>query len=111
MEILIAIMPLTVFIMVYIIISIQEWITDMRFYHRRTQKELNKIRRSLCKVECAEITVPAETTVSTGKVYVFGEPKVGIITGTVGYEQLEEMGATLNKAEKLIKEAKEKKVV
>jgi hypothetical protein len=104
MEILIGIMPLTVFIMVYIIISIQEWIDDIRFYHRRTQKELNRIRRSVGKVECVKSTVP------TGKVYVFGGPKIGTVTGTVGYEQLEEMGATLNEAEKLIKNARDWKI-
>jgi hypothetical protein len=90
MEILIGIMPLTVFIMVYIIISIQEWITDMRFYHRRTQKELNRIRRSVGKAECAKTTVP---------------------TGTIGYEQLKEMEATLNEAERLIKEAHDKTII
>lgn len=104
MEILIAIAPLTVFVVVYIIITIQEWIDDMRFYHQRTQKELNRIRRSVGKVECVETTAP------TGKVYVFGGPKVGTVTGTVGYEQLEEMGATLNEAEKLIKDARDWKV-
>lgn len=80
-------MPLTIFAVVYIIISIQEWITDMRFYRRRTQKELNRIRRSVGKAECVESTAP---------------------TGTVRYE--EEMGATLNEAERLIKEARDKTV-
>lgn len=105
MEIWFVIAPiLAVWIVGCLIISIQEWITDMQFYRRKTQKELNRIRRSLGKVECAE------TTVSTGKVYVFGGPKVGTVTGTVGYEQLEEMGATLNEADKLIKDAREWKV-
>lgn len=90
MEILIAIGPiLIVGVVGYFIISIQEWIADMRFYRRRTQRELNRIRRSVGKVECAESTVS---------------------TGTVRYEQPEEMGATLNEAEKLIKEAKDWKV-
>ena len=113
MEILIAIMPLTVFIMVYIIISIQEWIDDMRFYHRRTQKELNRIRRSVGKVECVKTGLPIGEieTLKPDKVYTFNKTKVGIITATVGYEQLKEMGANLNEAEKLIKEAKEKKII
>lgn len=36
--------------------------------------------------------------------------KVGTVTGTVGYEQLEEMGATLNEAERLIKEARDRTI-
>jgi hypothetical protein len=87
MEILIAIAPILIIGAAgYIIISIQEWITDMRFYRRRTQRELDRIKRSL----------------GPGKVYIFGGPKVGTVTGTVGYE---EMGATLDEAERLIKEA------
>jgi hypothetical protein len=49
-------------------------------------------------------------TLGPGKVYILDESKVGVVTGTVGYEELEEMGANLDVAEKLIKEAKEKKI-
>lgn len=85
----------------------------MRFYRRRMQKELNKISRSLGKVECVKQTLPTGEveTLGPGKVYIFGGPKVGTITGTVGYENLEEMGTNLNEVEKLIKEAKEKKIL
>jgi hypothetical protein len=72
----------------YIIVNIQDWIDDVRFYNRRTQKELERAKRT-----------------ST-----FDKQKVLTITGTVGYEQLEVMGARLSEAEKLIKEAKEKKI-
>ena len=41
----------------------------------------------------------------------FDKQKVGTVTGTVGYEQLEEMGATLDEAERLIKEAHDRAVV
>ena len=110
MELLFVIAPL--FVVGYVIISIQDWITDMRFYCRRTQKEPDRIKRSLGKVDCAKHTLSTGEveTLGPGKVYVFGGPKVGTVTGTVGYEQLEEMGATLDEAEKLIKEAKEKKI-
>lgn len=108
MEILITIAPiLIVGVVSYFIISIQEWITDVRFYRRRTQKELDRIRASFCKVPIGEL--------ESDKVYVFSEPKVGTVTGTVGSsllcnEELKEMDANLDEAEKLIKEAKEKKI-
>lgn len=108
MEILIAIAPiLIVGVVGYFVVLIQEWITDMRFYRRRTQKELDRIKRSLGKVECVKTILPdgKMETLGSGKVYVFGEPKTGIVTGTVGYEELEEMGANLDEAERLIKEA------
>lgn len=113
MELLFAIAPiLIVFVIGYVIISIQDWITDMRFYRRRTQRELNRIRRSLGKVECVKTTLPTGEveTLGPGKVYIFGGPKVGTVTGTVEYEQLEEMGATLDAAERLIKEAHDRAV-
>ena len=113
MELLFVIAPiLIVFVVGYVIISIQDWITDMRFYRRRTQRELNRIRRSLGKVTCAEHTLPTGEveTLGPGKVYIFGGSKVGTVTGTVGYKQLEEMGATLDEAERLIKEAHDRAV-
>lgn len=84
----------------------------MDYRYRRRKKELDRIRRSLGKVECVKTVLPTGEveTLGPGEVYIFGGPKVGIITGTVGYEQLEEMGANLDAAEKLIKEAKEKKI-
>ena len=68
MELLIAIAPiLIVGVVGYFVISIQEWISDVRFYRRRTQRELNRIRRSLGKVDCAKHTLP------TGEVEVINE--------------------------------------
>ena len=112
MEILIGITPLIVFVVYFVIVSIQEWITDMRFYRQRTQKELNRIRRLLGKVDCAKHTLPTGEVevLGPGKVYFFGGPKTGIVTGTVGYEQLEEMGATLDEAERLLKEARDRTI-
>jgi hypothetical protein len=85
MEILLAIGPiLIVGVVGYFIVSIQEWVDDMRFYRRRTQKELNRIRRSVGKTR---------TT-----------------TDAVGYEQPEKVNVNLNEAEKLIKNARDWKV-
>ena len=125
MELLIVIAPiLIVGVVGYVVISIQDWITDMRFYRRSTQRELNRLRRSLQRqmkedsmkaafeVGCVKTTLSTgeEQVLGPGKIYVFGEPKVGTVTGTVGYEQLEEMGATLDEAERLIKEAHDRAV-
>ena len=76
------------------------------------QRELNKIRRLLGRVEYAKHTLPTGEveTFKPGKLYVFGETKIGTVTGTVGYEQLEEMGANLDEAERLIKEARDRVV-
>ena len=49
MEILIGIAPLTIFIVFSVIISIQDWITDMRFYSRQHMREL---KRAMRKTEC-----------------------------------------------------------
>lgn len=104
MEILITIAPiLIVGVVSYFIISIQEWITDVRFYRRKTQRELDKIRRSLGKI-----------TLPTGEEQILGSgviEKVGKVTCVVdsllrNNEELEEM----SEAEKLIKEAKEKQI-
>ena len=94
---------LIVFVVGYVIISIQDWITDVRFYHRRTQRELNRIRASFCKVDCLPIG-----ELESDKVYIFSESKAGTVTGTslLCNEDLEELDA----AEKLIKEAKEKQI-
>ena len=113
MELLIAIAPILIAGVVgYFIVSIQEWIADVRFYRRRTQKELDRIRRSLGKVECVKTVLSTGEieTLGPGKVYIFGGPKVGTVTGTVGYEQLEEMGVNLDEAERLIKEARDRTV-
>ena len=76
------------------------------------QRELNKIRRFLGRVEYAKHTLPTGEVeaLEPGKLYVFGETKVGTVTGTVGYEQLDEMGANLDEAERLIKEARDRVV-
>jgi hypothetical protein len=136
MELLIVIAPLLiVFVVGYIIISIQDWITDARFYRQRHLRELklammqlkhpeffsrthdvsaDEIRKALAIYETSGVTTTLSTgeveTLGPGKVYVFGGPKVGTVTSTVGYEQLEEMGATLNEAERLIKEAHDRAV-
>ena len=89
MELLIAIAPiLIVGVVGYFVVSIQEWITDIRFYRRRTQKELDRIRRSLGKVECAKHTLPTGEVevLGPGEIYFFDKEKVGTVTGTVGYE-------------------------
>ena len=90
----------------YFIVSIQEWITDMRFYRRHTQRELNRIRRSLGKVECVKHTLPTGEveTLGPGEIYVFDKAKVGTVTGVVGEEE------TINEAERLLKEARDRTV-
>lgn len=65
-------------------------------YRRRTQKELDRIRRSLGKVEC--LPTGEEQMLESGKVYIFGGP----ITSLLRNE--EEMGANL------IKEARDRTV-
>ncbi len=89
----------------YIIISIQEWITDMRFYRRRTQRELNRIRRSLGKVECVKTTLPTGEveTLGPGKVFIFDKQKVGTVTSLHSNEEEE-----IDEAERLIKEANDR---
>ena len=64
------------------------------------------------EIDCVKTTLSIGEVeeLGPGKVYVFGGPKVGTVTGTIGYEQLEEMGATLDEAEKLIKEARDRVV-
>lgn len=110
MEILIGITPLIVFILFSVIISIQDWIIDMQFYRRRTQRELNRIRRSLGEVEYAKTTLPTGEIdiLGPGKVLIFDKQKVGTVTGTSlrSNEELEE----LNEAERLIKEAHDRAV-
>jgi hypothetical protein len=136
MELLIAIVPiLIIFVVGYVIISIQDWITDARFYRQRHLRELklammqlkhpepfsrthdvsaDEIRKALNIYETSGVTttlpIGEVETLGPGKVYIFDGPKVGTVTGTVGYEQLEEMGATLNEAERLIKEAHDRAV-
>jgi hypothetical protein len=99
MEILIAIAPILIVGAAGYII---DWITDMRFYRRRHLKE---IRRSLGKVEYAKTTLPTGEIdiLGPGKIYVFGGPKTGTVTGTslLCNEELEE----IDEAERLIKEA------
>ena len=132
MEILITIAPiLIVGVIGYFVVLIQDWVTDARFYRKRHLRELRRamhpefflrtydvsideIRKALSIYETSGVTTTLSTgeveTLGPGKVYVFGGPKVGTVTGTVGYEQLEEMGATLDEAERLIKEAHDRAV-
>lgn len=136
MELLLVIAPLLiVFVVGYVIISIQDWITDARFYRQRHLRELklammqlkhpeffsrthdvsaDEIKKALNIYNTSGVTTTLSTgeveTLGPGKVYVFGGPKVGTVTGTVGYEQLKEMGATLDEAERLIKEAHDRAV-
>ena len=74
----------------------------------------DEIRKALDIYKTSGVTTTLSTgeveILGPGKVYFFGSPKTGTVTGTVGYEQLEEMGANLDEAEKLLKEAKEKQV-
>ena len=86
MEILIVIAPILIVGAVgYIIISIQEWITNVRFYRRRTKKELDRIRRSLGKVNCVKHTLPTGEveTLGPGEIFVFDKQKVGKVVGTI----------------------------
>ena len=95
MELLIVIAPMLIIGVVgYFTILIQEWISDVRFYRRKTRKELDRIKKSLGKV-----------SLPTGEVEKFERDKQK--TDTIGYE---EMGATLSEAERLIKEARERTV-
>lgn len=92
MELLIVIAPILIAgVIGYIVVSIQEWIIDMRFYRRRTQRELDRIRRSHGKA-----------TLPTGEIETYELD----VTENVSSSLIEEM----SEAEKLIKEAKEKKV-
>ena len=107
MELLIAIAPILIIGAAgYIIISIQEWITDMRFYRRRTQRELNRIRRSLGKVECVKTILPTGEveTLGPGEIFVFDKEKVGKVTGIVNEEEM------VSEAERLIKEARDRTI-
>lgn len=84
MELLIVIAPiLIVGIMGYFIISIQDWIADARFYRRQTRKELDRIKRSLGKVECAKHTLPTGEVeeLGPGELFIFDKQKVGIVKG------------------------------
>ena len=69
------------------------------WYRRRMKKELDRIRRSLGKVECVKTILP------TGEVETLG-PGTG--TSLLCNEELEEMGATLDEAERLLKEARKR---
>ena len=107
MELLIAIAPMLIVGAIgYIIVSIQEWVADMRFYRRRTQRELNRIKRSLGKVECVKHTLPTgeAETLGPGKVFIFDKQKVGTVTGIVSEEEM------IDEAERFIKEASDKKI-
>lgn len=106
MELLFAIAPLLiVFVVGYVIISIQDWITDMRFYRRRHLRELklamhpeffsrtydvsaDEIKRAMHAYKTSGVT----TTLPTGEVEILGP-------GT-----MEEM------ADEVIKEARERRV-
>ena len=105
MELLIAIAPILIAGVVgYIVVLIQEWITDVRFYRRRTKKELDRIRRSLGKVECVKTILPTGEveTLGPGKVFIFDKQKVGTVTGIVSEEEM------IDEAERLIKEARKR---
>ena len=106
--ILIAITPVLIGLVIsYFVVLIQGW-----NYRRQTRKEIEQIKSSLGKVECVKHTLPTGEVeiLGPGEVYIFDRQKAGTFTSAVGYEELEEMGATLDEAEKLIKEAKEKKI-
>ena len=107
MELLIAIAPiLIVFVIGYVIISIQDWITDMRFYRKRHLRELKRVMRhpeffsrthdvSADEIKKAMDIYKASgvtTTLSTGEVEILGP-------GTITF------GEEMNEAERLLKEA------
>lgn len=79
---------------------------------------LEEIRKLLelegYKTSGVKTTLPTgeEQTLGPDKVYFFGGPKVGTVTGTLlrSNEELEEMGVTLDEAERLIKEARDRTV-
>ena len=106
--ILIAIAPVLIGLVIsYFVVLIQGW-----NYRKQTRKEIERIKSSLGKVECVKHTLPTGEveTLGPGEVYIFDRQKAGTFTSAVGYEQLEEMGATLNEAERLIKEARDRTV-
>ena len=113
MELLIVIAPLLiVFVVGYVIISIQDWITDMRFYRRRHLRELKLAMMQLehpefflrtHDVSADEIRKALEvsgitTTLSTGEVETLGPGRI-----VFGEEMTDE-------AERLIKEAHDRAV-
>ena len=107
MELLIAIAPILIAGVVgYLVVSIQEWITDVRFYRRRTQKELDRIRRSLGKVTCVKHILPTGEVemLGPGEIFVFDKEKVGKVTGIVNEEEM------VSEAERLIKEARDRTI-
>ena len=83
------------------------------FFSRTHDVSADEIKRAMHAYKTSGVTTILPTgevdVLGPGKVF-FDKQKVGKVTGTVGYEQLEEMGANLDEAEKLIKEAKEKQV-
>ena len=102
MELLIVIAPILIAGVVgYLVVSIQEWISDVRFYRRRTQKELDRIRRSLGKVNCVKHTLPTGEVemLGPGEVFIFDKQKIGTVIGIVNEEEM------VSEAERLIKEA------
>ena len=107
MELLIAIAPILIAGVVgYLVVSIQEWISDVRFYRRRTKKELYRIRRSLGKVECVKTILPTGEVemLGPGEIFVFDKEKVGKVTGIVNEEEM------VSEAERLIKEARDRTI-
>ena len=81
MELLIAIAPILIAGVVgYFVVLIQEWITDVRFYRRRTKKELDRIRRSLGKVTCVKHTLPTGEVETLGPLIDLLEEVIDILT-------------------------------
>lgn len=84
------------------------------FFSRTHDVSADEIRKALDIYKTSGVTtyLPAGEVdvLGPGKVYFFGGPKTGVVTGTVGYEQLEEMGATLDEAERLLKEARDRTI-
>lgn len=84
------------------------------FFSRTHDVSADEIRKALNIYKTSGVTTTFPTgeveTLGPGKVYIFGGPKTGTVTGTVGYEQLEEMGATLDEAERLLKEARDRTI-
>lgn len=84
------------------------------FFSRTYDVSADEIKKAMHIYETSGVTTTLSTgeveTLGPGKVLIFDKQKVGTVTGTVGYEQLEEMGATLDEAERLLKEARDRTI-
>ena len=84
------------------------------FFSRTHDVSADEIRRAMHTYKTSGVTTTLPTgeveLLGPGEVSIFDKLKVGTVTGTVGYEQLEEMGANLDEAERLLKEAHDRTI-